>query len=374
MFAGISVLLVILAVLSLNAQKETATQLLSACPDAGDITCVRTQIERIVREDGLQEALREIEQLYRAAPAFRPFCHETAMYLGFTASSSPSQNIFVSAELAACNYGFLQEYTRARLRNTGDIQEMKNFCTSLGTQLASVVPDAGAECFRGVGRALPFISAQNENGIERAIDVAAARCREFAPQSGRSYPFCLSGIFNGVMREVRRAGLELPDTERPLSLCETLSSELRARCFGNLKWLVVTSTASENISDVYEEFTGADIPSDEQAAVIWTFGYDAARRYTAEDAPFKSDCHSIPAPFSLDCIRGFAIGIVKHGTPDEQDTQLFDFCAASPEEDERRECAKDALIYLQGRYAPERFAETCSLARTELGIDCLTLK
>lgn len=319
---------------------------------------------------------KKIDELYKNNLWFRPRCYEFALEVGasvYAKQKDPSK-FSLGPESVVCNYGFYQEYPRALLLDGGSIETAVQFCAATGKNIGQLVPDAEAECFRGIGRALPFIKKDFQNDPVKMATYAIAQCKNISPNPA-DYNNCLSGLFNKLGREAASV-----DTANPLKLCDGFEPDIRTRCIGNYKWAVVplvgiTSFAElqKALSDIYPQ----GISTTTLEAVVWSFGYDTAHLHIGARSPYQSDiqaCEDMPGTLASLCIKGYSVGLAKLGIPNRQHVALLQFCtearAVMPALKQDDCPGSAALEYLEGFYTPQQREAMCREFEEKLGVRC----
>lgn len=308
---------------------------------------------------------------------FRPYCHEFALALGanvYQQQKDPDK-LVLGPESVLCNYGFYQEYPRAFLLDGGSVDRAAQFCIATGKALSEKIPDVEAECFRGIGRALPFIGEDFSGDQKRMATYAVAQCKLISPNTA-DYENCLSGLFNKLGRETISASSY---TEEPLSLCNAFEPDVRARCIGNYKWAALSLAGITNYSQLLTALHATyrkGVSTATLEAVTWSFGYDMARLHVAE-FKYRSDietCAEMPGPLAAVCISGYTVGLAKHGIPNKQHEAVLQFCtealAIIPALSNDDCPAKSALSYLEGFYPPHEREAMCRTFEESLGVQC----
>ncbi len=332
---------------------------------------------RVIRKDGLTAGFEFLRARYEEEPATRSICHAVATLVGGGAYREfpDYRELSYKPASAWCNYGFYQEYPRAMLLDAKDAEEAVAFCRYAAAEVGDAAPALSAECFRGIGRGLPFISGTDD--IRKMASFMAETCGRIA-REGLEHRECLSGGFNqlGRDRDVARKYLAVPRAD-PLSLCaEQADPRAVPVCYGNFKWVALDLASESGFEDRWRSFLKSypGAPDATQRSIIWTLGYDAARKDLASASENAlRDCALVPDRFKTECASGYSVGIVKHGTPGVQHAALIDFCKAIVAAGAVKEgvCPSAQTIeYLRGFYPPEHFREACRAFRAELGSEC----
>lgn len=342
--------------------------------------CQREVVVDVVTKNGLEAGFRAVKELYEKKPRFRPFCHKFAMDVGAELYKKfPDYTKLSYTPLSVtCNYGFYQEYPHSLLLATGDIKKAKEFCEFIGKKLATEVPGAESECFRGIGRGLPFITKPRIGDISEMANFATGTCKNISPNL-EDYKTCLSGAFNQLGREQAAGKYNLfVQQSDPLSLCRQQLKDVQPQCYGNFKWVAVPKV--EQGDDISPALKAAVNRSTDDAgatarAIVWTIAYEEGRKSVGEniiDHGIIPSCATLSSPFQADCISGFAVGLAKHGFPWRQHEAVLDFCQiarlSAPLKD--TDCASQAINYLRDFYSPEQTKKMCLDLKRKLGVTC----
>lgn len=343
--------------------------------------CWGAYLAERISKNGLREGFLLLKNLYEEEPVIRPVCHQIALRIGeYTYEKIPDPaDLVVSPETVFCNYGFYQQYPASLLLATKNIESAKLFCERVGKELGDAVPDAGAECFRGIGHSLPFISGGKGDDALQMANFAVGTCKKIALKK-RDYQYCLSGSFNRLgMAEVRKVGGLSINDKNPLALCEEFEDEVKVFCYRNFEYTGLSlvdktdiATAFSQIRELYKEKPESGISSS-----VFNLGYDMARKAIAGQSDFTEEavsCAKLPFPYSKDCVDGVSVGIAKNGEPDMQYEALISFCRNALS---RMSIMKPvdcpslyARQYLMGIYSISTAKTACAEFKKSLGISC----
>lgn len=374
----------------------SANSIVAACGEKTDLACLRETIMNLIQTNGLRYGFLAIDAWYARDPSFRPDCHAFAMRIGaeLYRSVPDYKSLAFTPESVLCNFGLFQEYPHALLLETGDREKARAFCEYVGERLNEAAPNAEAECFRGIGRGLPFSDPDLKGDALAMAAFAVKECGQLAPKTGNSYKYCLSGVFNSLAREMaaQKFGLSV-DSMSPMTICDSMEDTVKQRCLGNLKWTVVSLLAPRGSRDGVDalprveaglkmlvQLFGAQA-SDYAMPVAWTLSYEQARRDTAItppsfDAAIK-ECSALSLALAIECIRGYAVGLAKHGEPLAQHEQVFEFCSlvekAAPSI-QAVDCLSPPMRYLEGFYRPSYFLRVCNKMKNIFAVSCEKLQ
>ena len=338
----------------------------------------RIMLDTVAKND-LNDGFKFLESVYADTPSFRPDCHNftlrvtQVLYLRHPDYLS----LPVAPDIVTCNYGFLQQYPASILLATHNIAAAQTFCKRVARSIGGAVPGAEAECYRGIGRGLPFVDASSQGDPVRMAAFALHACKELTSDPN-DYGTCLSGLFNVIGRTevARQSGLSVEASD-PMRLCKIqIDQEARDRCFGNFKATVIsmvdvndTASAEHSILRLYGEGDSATTND-----AIWTIGYEWGRSKLVAGAPFGpaiAACAALSPASMHACFQGISVGLAKHGVPGAQHILMISFCKAA-------RAAIPALIasdcpsvqavgYIRGFYSPKAFGAAYASMKQELG-------
>ncbi len=363
---------------------KTRTPALLAQPCWSNKACFVSSILSTITKDGLDAGYRQLVETYTTEPAFRPLCNIYGFALGDAIYKQypDFSGLKLTPLTVSCNYHLYQQYPQSLLLAAGDTAAAQKFCAKVRDELGRAVPGAEAECYRGVGRGLPFINKTLWGKPEEMAASAAAQCKALAPNSD-DYKVCLSAVFNSIGRaEVDKTYTLSVRTNDPLLLCkEQTDPELRSRCFGNYKITAVSLVSLTDFSGSAKKLVqlyGANATSSVDTAV-WTLGYYWAADHLVAgesyDAAVRS-CAALSPVFARDCIEGMSVGLAKDGTPNSQDKEVIAFCQAAragiPGLEDSHCPSLQTVGYIRGFYSPAHFEEACQAFKKELGYSCET--
>lgn len=378
---GLAGLLVLLGVQAIYQSQSPRSETVLACDSQSQqkTECESDAVLAEVRTHGLKTGFELLRKFYDEDPLLRADCHAIAMRIGReTNQEFPDyRKLSLTPESALCNYGFYQEYPYALVLKTGDVSAAGEFCEYAADELGGAVPGLRAECFRGIGRALPFMRQADLGDIRKMASFAIDTCKNITPDKDE-HTACLAGSFNQLGRNEAVSKTYLaakrPD---PLWLCrEQAEWEASMQCYGNFKWVVVNALPAGDFKSMFQAFARSypEAPDISAIPVAWTLAYEEARKDVGKKnlpALAVEACASLPSRFRADCVSGWSVGIAKHGTPGKQHLALISFCKEVTQSIHEGECpSRQAIEYLRGFYAENQFKEACSALRKELGAIC----
>lgn len=344
------------------------------------LSCWNKFVTDVISEHGLDDGFALVKKLYEKNPPFRPLCHRFAMDIGASVYKDfpDYAGLSYTPISVTCNYGFYQKYPHSLLLATGDISKAQEFCEYVGKELALSVPGAESECFRGIGRGLPFVDESKFGDVREMAEIAIQSCKNISPNRD-DLKTCLSGAFNQLGREqiAKNYGLSVykPD---PLWLCREQPEEITPYCYGNFKWADAPKVDLEtDLSSALEmtlEKYAKDTPAT-ASSIVWRITFEEGKKSVSGNEGYSdiiNSCQILPVSFQGDCLQGFAVGLAKHSFPGKQHEAVLNFCEKVRINKILKyvDCAPKAINYLREFYAPEQFRDTCSLFKRKLGVVC----
>lgn len=357
------------------------------CPTF-EVQCIKPFFTEMIGDRGLIGTFEMMNALFHNEPEFRKSCSALTLHIAQTVASTT--NAFgLSRDVAACNYGFFQNYPRVLLLRGMPITDVRTFCMRVGEEIGSIVPDARAECFRGMGRGFPFVEHEFAGDTAVMAEYAVRACRKVSPDEA-GYLNCLSGIFNALARESVAKTFDLEvRPEDPMWLCDVQrDSTVRDRCAGNWKWTAMSELnggslgTTPGITAGFTRFSAVrgTIPPQYAEEVLWALGYEEARANIGrgiDDSMAVAECASLPPRLRKPCIVGYAVGIAKNWIPWEQDSRMIAFCSAAVDsisDMTPQQCLATAVEYLQGFYSARETQRMCARIMSTFDLPCDELR
>lgn len=346
--------------------------------------CYEKLLDAAVRSGGLSAGYTLLREIYYQVPEFRWKCTLFGRRLSARIFAlHPDFSTFTLTPVTAtCNYGLYQSHPQHILVATRDTAKAKQFCEQTRIEIGDMVPGAVAECYRGIGRGLPFIEPSGSKDAAVLASFAAKQCGMLTSQTD-NYRTCLSGVFIGIQYGELQGTLGVPvDTHDPMGLClQQTDATIRKVCFSDFKRLslshVATSTTYLEALPEIKKAYGRDTDTTDIGMAIFVMAYDRGElgvsTHDSYDLEIKN-CNALPSTYAVRCIQGYAIGLLKTGFPDKQHEAVFTFCkralALTPSL-AKTECPHRQVIgYLKGIYTPKRFGAMCDELQRDFGTTC----
>lgn len=357
-------------------------RLRAACPGSAGSDCMADYVAKLIVDTDLKTGFRVIERLYGEEPAFRPQCGVFARHVGqrVAAEIPDYTRLTFTIESFSCDYRFLQGYLEVHLKDTTDPAEGARFCHYVDSMLDA--PDASVECFRNLGRVLPFTQTKLYGDPARMARYGVDSCKAIA-SPGEEYARCVFGEFSSLGIELGNKNKEYGFTVAPdpLTMCSPYTGLELSACQKNIVKGTIISSFTESPDDiatitarVQKAFPSLDPTSLKE--MVWVASYVKGQLNLELDpqttAAYIRSCTQLPNTLHTSCVDGYAVAIAKLGKPREQYKNIVAFCAQASATLSTTPfaCATRALIYLRGIYTPQLYREACTHVKKVLGFDC----
>lgn len=376
LIAGACLLFILVLVLARSLARDDvdayARQVQKECGgDQFSLDCAAQAVTKISEGMGLATAFSVLQLLYKNEPRFAAQCGYVATLMGKRAYEVQPDftNLGLASDAIFCNYGFIQSYAKELLTNTADISKSKAFCEYVSVSFARQSTGAGDECLRGTGYALPFVDASLWGDVNAMVKSALEGCSAIA-ESESQRSACVAGVFRTIAdAEIARTHGLAPEKPDPLGLCRRLSDQDSSICYGVMKYVLVEPIKNVDDPLEIERYIKRIYPIGternealRQAAFILAYNRIANTELpTTEYDALVSWCARFSPTGREQCLQGIMVGIAKNGVPNEQDSQLLKACESVDRILKMKTCpVSQALGYLKGFYAPDRFDFACA--------------
>ncbi|MDP3778759.1 MAG: hypothetical protein Q8R30_01765 [bacterium] len=331
----------------------------------GSFECWRQRLLATLHDNGVDAMFDLLAQLYKEQGKFDLSCHGLTHDMGLAAYKvflKNNDSVF-TPKVSFCAYGFYHGFMEAFLRTTGDVMKAREFCGFVQERLADQAPDAGLQCFHGIGHGLMdvVVSDKRRWGNEHALVAPALEQCEKASEKPEQLYRCASGVFNGIANFYISGQFKLSvRKDDPLWLCNEQPERYKDSCYGNMNSTVFWLGKNDFSRAVpfVEKIT-----EDTYAISAMRYLAGLATLNTAEQEKLSdaiSICRGLRTALRAPCIEGFAHGFLEHGTPTTEYAEALSFCRLSEmKEDEREICFHYVLSGLHGWYSAAKAGEIC---------------
>lgn len=341
-----------------------ANMILDVCSGSNSlISCWSDAVDHMMEQRGVGAAFELVAKLYDTEPKFAQGCHSFTHKIGTETYKRfvDKQRIDISPKTAYCGYGFYHGFMEALLQDSGDFEQARKFCAFIDQQLRTLTPDAGLQCYHGIGHGTVNDHNRKDWGNERAlIDPAMIICENLS-QHTLQLSRCASGVFNGLALFYIEGeyGLTIKSDD-PLWICREQKKEYQEACYGNMNVALLWLTKQDFF--VAARFIEHIISDDQAIKAIRYLAAPLGSRQQNQQI-FSSGihaCHSLQSRLRLPCIQGFAFGMLEHGPPGNEYINPLKFCDSSElEKLEQKACFDYIFSYLGIWYSREKAEQIC---------------
>jgi len=336
-----------------NATPESdALSTCTAISEGGEaINCWMDYLESVVIEDGVEKSLEVVQRLRETDPSFAAYCHTIVHNIGEVAYwlYADGEKLPKSGIISTCGYafhhGFMQEFGH---HDENFVEKVPALCdyfvNKVNYDRYEKSVDPLDQCYHGVGHGLAFyyISQYWDNEIE-IIKQGAADCRKLSNDE-EIVSNCTYGLFGGMSGFYTgghgyKKELDMSD---PFQLCEGQKEDnLKDACYDSMLpviWVYANFDANKTLS-----YFSKVREKEFLVQAMYNFGDILSPRFwTGEISKEKvlTICQSLEQNLYVQCIKGFAEGIIGNGLPQSAVEEAIGFCELVLDKDMKDMCLK----------------------------------
>ncbi|MEK7561229.1 MAG: hypothetical protein AAB539_04745 [Patescibacteria group bacterium] len=352
-------------------------------------------VDKELRERGIASAFNLVAARY-ADGEVGGDCHGYAHRIGQEAYRLFRQGgkIALTPQTSYCGYGFYHGFMETLLETTGDMQEARKFCLSVGKQLSGMTADASGACFHGIGHgAVDGGDPGTWGDAEAMMRPGMEFCERVSQDPSERYR-CVTGVFNAIEILAADPKYRLENLRRdPFSLCKNPPAFDREPCYTNMlpallgvkggdyqAAFTAIAAIQENSADYSAMFRILDDDRAEKAGylvratVVLGLAHELIRSYGQKQdyaATVVGYCRALSPPLVLPCIQGLAGGHMKYGEPTREYIKGLAFCEDGIlRDDEAHDCNRHILRRLRLWYDARQAAAICASVPVRLQSFC----
>ncbi len=338
--------------------------------------CFENIIVDEAKQRGISRALDLLGELYAQDHEFATYCHGNTHQLGVLAYDKFKQgkNFSLSSKTSYCGFGFYHGFLETLLADRGDLSEARRFCEYVDNKLRATVSGVSFACYHGIGHGVVDGSDPSRWGdVNAYIKPGLALCDtlgEIEEHKAR----CASGVFNALAVAYTNPKYRLKANPKdPYAICRAQEKlYVRKACYDQMNGYVVATTSTfEEALKVAAESSEAQL---KLTAVETVAGYTALRAL-ANIRPlpqYLADCSALTTALRDICVRGFAVGLIEFGKPEDEYSVALNVCAQSGENEKM--CLLGVTMAVHDRLSPEMQKKLCrdiaQIAGREKGEEC----
>ncbi len=339
------------------------------------IECQQNLLFSELEKNGVESTYRLLGEMYNASNDFRRNCHYFAHNIGLESYKYylEDETSVLSPEVSACAYGFYHGFMEALLTTTQDAQKAREFCLYIDEHVTPHAPDAGLQCFHGIGHgAIDLaLAVEGYGSSERILVEDSLRICETAAFTEEEIYRCTSGIYNSIANAyVLEENIPLREND-PLWLCREQPEAYKESCYGNMNTLIFT-LAEKDLRKALPLVSTIE-EGHQVASMRYLSGLSVVDLLLGNTNYLKvlSVCREAEVHLVEPCIEGLAHGYLEHGIPGLEYTEAIQFCGSDVlTEKEKHICFKYSLSNLQGWYSRSKAREICNLIEPTYQLYC----
>ena len=259
----------------------------------------------------------------------------------------------------------------AFLSVTRDVTAAREFCLYVEDKLSDESPDAGFQCFHGIGHGLmdlavfnSFTDGMTEVNERSLIKQPLEMCETASVRSEELYR-CTSAVFNSIANYYYNNEYNLKaDKEDPLWLCREQPEKYKQACYGNMNSTLsyVADREFSKAASFVEQMDDIKYAPETMRYLSLTVSLSIKDKEGAQEA--LSVCRSLISTLQKDCLSGIVHGFLEHGTPGLEYNDAINFCAYPIfTEQEQDTCFTAALSNLSGWYGKDKVGTICATVK-----------
>lgn len=336
--------------------------------------CWEERLLSVMNKKGLSATFDEIADLYASQPAFPGMCHNILHNLGHKAYAAyiKDPESIIDPKVSYCANGFYHGFMESYLNANPDLSAAHDICAYIDESLRGESPDAGLQCYHGIGHGLIAAGFQSRRAIDSAEDIIApalAYCERAADTEEQLYR-CASGVFNGVANFyiTGEYGLKA-DPKDPFAICKVQPDQHKEACYGNLNSTIFWM-ADNDFGEAAKHIVSLEDDEYKEMSVRYLAGLATLDVAKVDPAKAVNECRALGSLRDA-CIRGFAHGFLEHGQPAREYEQAIAFCQSpvlAP--DEAKVCLDYSLLNLGGWYSRDKVTQICRSLSSDLKAYC----
>lgn len=320
------------------------------------LQCWEDLIASTLKNKDINGAFEIVEKLYKEDEVFVANCHDFVHLIGEKTYLlfSQKKDFKLSAKTSYCGYGFYHAFMEALVNDENDLEKARQFCNWAERKLQGQNADVKGACFHGIGHGVADNHDQkfwdNEDDL---VDRPLTLCQQVAPDK-TLLNRCSSGVFNVLALAYNGNKLKI-NSQDPLWFCRQLKKDIfKKTCYEEMNTALFILTKKDFIKAASfleaveeDEFALSGIRS-----LAGVFGMSQVQNGDFEK--FVENCRKIQTRLKLNCLKGFAAGLMEGGSPSKEHVKAFKFCQDSSLKEEEKEVCLDEVLRLSSISDPSR--------------------
>jgi plastocyanin len=341
--------------------------------------CWEKLILETLKIQGVKASFDMIVNLSEKEPTFANDCHGLSHLIGEKAYAqyTAKENFELTPATALCGYGFYHGFMETMLLATGDIEEAREFCALVDTQLKGQASYAASACYHGTGHgAIDGSNPTTWGSPEDMMEPGFKLCESLAVNELERY-LCDTGVFNAIEILSADPKYGLGEMRKdPFVMCNKQPVFRREGCYANMMPIIFQNFNNDfqKIVDyTNEKMTDHNVTAIDGNTVndLTTIGilFEFIRLYGKDEDHMEKGIVFCRGQIEEDrnaCFAGLSGGYIKYGEPGREYVKNLEFCALpSLTPEERNACYEYTLPRMSSRYTPADVSMICAQVPVE---------
>ena len=335
--------------------------------------CWEKLILETLKIQGVKASFDMIVDLSEKEPTFANDCHGLSHLIGEKAYAQyiAKENFELTPATALCGYGFYHGFMETMLLATGDIEEAREFCALVDTQLKGQASYASSACYHGTGHgAIDGSDPTTWGSAEKMMEPGFKLCESLAVNELERY-LCDTGVFNAIEILSANPKYGLQEMRKdPFVMCNKQPVFRREGCYANMMPIIF-----QNFNNDFQkiiDYTNKKMIDHTVTAIdgntvndLTTIGimFEFIRLYGKDEDHMEKGialCRNQIDEDKNACFAGLSGGYIKYGEPGREYVKNLEFCALETLADNERDaCYGYTLPRMSSRYTPSDVKMIC---------------
>lgn len=336
--------------------------------------CWDEQLERVLSADGIDVAFDYFLKLYNTEPDVPKECHGWGHTLGEEAYLiyKEGNELNLRPEASYCGYGYFHGFIGALIKDTGQVQQTKEFCEFVANELEGKIKSVLENCVHGVGHGTTAMLLE-EGGAHVGDFMETAKkgtdiC-ELIYTEHEDLENCYDGVYNELHLELFNDGygmnfakyMEDHDNDA-FYYCKISEERHKLACFYELSGMFWSIFDNDVVKAIQYSL--------ENTEDLATRGEKVIAKVAADHMQFDivhpthenniDACRLVPDFLFKACFEGILNGYIQHGEPGNFHTKGYAFCEETYLTSEERDmCYFGFTRMIQWQYSETDFKKVC---------------
>lgn len=339
--------------------------------------CANAWITLYLRRRGIAAAFDELARRYEEDPSMGPVCHSLTHTLGRSAYDlfARGKTFAVTPKTAYCSYGFFHGFMEELAASSGDIARAREFCAFVDEQISKEAPDAGMQCYHGIGHGTVNNHDPATWGNEQLMIAPALELCKKAATDELQLSRCATGVFNGIATFYQDHEYNLvPRASDPFWICRLYEPIFEDACYLSLN-ITILDITNNDLAKALPFVEGIANDAFAQHAVLNLLAPVGAKRVGKESHDdVVAACRGTQERLRIACLQGYAYGFLEHGKPGEEYKKPLEFCGSDLlTTEEQNGCFEYIFTYFRQWYSQGRAQGICRSLDEARRAQCLVL-